>query len=139
MNSLARLVDLVNRTQLPTLVQSSDASEPCILMPLHVYERLSKGDPESPQYEKMTTPADHVVVPPTPIQQEEVMTLHLEDLVGSHGLMQENTSESTASPQNMSMEDRFVFEGADRRILPDIRQKMPLSVSALDESGQTLA
>ncbi len=40
LSALTRLLELVQRTRLPLIVQSSDSTEPCVVLPLSLYERL---------------------------------------------------------------------------------------------------
>ena len=46
-SALDRLVAVAARTGLPTIVSSTDAAEPCVLVPLSVYERLVGVAPSS--------------------------------------------------------------------------------------------
>ena len=85
MNQLDRLVELVNRTQLPTVVQSSDAQASCVVVPFALYERLSLGG--FLQVESLNQPTSTSVEPPTvqskpsSIQEDPKTPLSLQDLL----------------------------------------------------------
>lgn len=146
MTSLARLLELVHRTQLPTVVQISDVSEPCVILPLGVYERLigtavlaapvrlaDPLDERSFSLEGMLSEAS------APLVEEPRTALCLQDLLQPQREISTYSGLSAVLPQSESIEDRFAFEGIDVRILPRIKQKEPSSEATLDGSGQTLA
>jgi hypothetical protein len=114
MISLDRLLALVNRTRLPTLVQSSDSGEPCVVLPLSVYEQLAGGMSEAPTSPLETTTLSRVEEKPS----EPQVGLRLQDLLQSREALEPVSRLSATLPQVESLEDYFVFEGEEMRILP---------------------
>ena len=162
--SLDRLVALVGRTGLPTILSSEEGGEPCVVLPLSVYERLAGGgstgqDPvpsQAPSQTKTAQAQESVVasqtesvsnpvfslhafsLPPTPQTQptEEPKSddLRLQDLFQAPDL-----AISANSPQPAVPSDKFVFDGKEIRIMPQITQKTANIGFGLDGFEQTLA
>jgi hypothetical protein len=153
--ALTRLFELVHRTRLPLIVQSSDASEPCVVLPLSVYEKLVGGAPEIligdesqplPVADPQVSLADFM----TPVSNrsftmssgtldhselESGNSLRLQDLLQVQAEIPVKSTVSAVLPQMGSVEDRFAFDGLDVRILPKTRQKIGDMQDALDGSG----
>ena len=161
MNSLARLLELVQRTQLPLIVQPSDSTEPCVLVPLSVYEqfagtttvradridqRLHEGVGDSGETdlalliqsasEPSLLSAMLDSVPPVEAKAVEDANpgLQLQDLLRQTADPAPKPVLSPTSPQVEAMEDRFAFDGLDVRILPKSSKKNPSGLGGLDES-----
>lgn len=161
--SLDRLVALVGRTGLPTMISSEEGGEPCVVLPLSVYERLAGGglaDQNSvsqapsqaktnqdhqpayvPEAESVTTPAFSLQafsLPPTPntqpVEEAKSEDLRLQDLFQAPDL-----AISSNSPQSAVPSDKFVFDGNEIRIMPQITQKTANIGFGLDGFEQTLA
>lgn len=158
--SLDRLVALVGRTGLPTVVSSEEGGEPCVLLPLAVYERLTAGVPltdlakasaEPPSVRDFLvaiSPAEptptptlslHAFsLPPTPkslpVEETKVEGLHLNDL-----FQPPTQTPSSISPRSGVLSDEFVFDGKEMKILPHFTQKTANIGFGLDGFEQTLA
>ncbi len=157
--ALTRLLELVHRTRLPLIVQSSDTSEPCVVLPLSVYEKLVGGvsealgvdepqslpiaEPQASLADFMTPASDRSFVTssgaPDRSELESRNSLRLQDLLQVQAEIPTKSPVSAILPQVGSVEDRFTFDGLDVRILPKTRQKIGDMQDALDENGQTLA
>ncbi len=157
--ALTRLLELVHRTRLPLIVQSSDASEPCVVLPLSVYEKLVGGVSEVlggdesqslPMAEPQASLADFLIPASdrsvTPLsgaldrsELESRNSLRLQDLLQVQAEIPAKSPVSAVLPQVGSVEDRFAFDGLDVRILPKTRQKIGDMQDVLDGNGQTLA
>lgn len=143
MNQLDRLVELVNRTQLPTVVQSSDAQASCVVVPFALYERLSLGG--FLQVESLNQPTSTSVEPPTvqskpsSIQEDPKTPLSLQDLLHTTAPIPSPTLQTSPTPQIEALEDRFAFDGDEARILPQLKQKSGLGNPASEPFGPTLA
>ncbi len=137
MNQLDRLVELVNRTQLPTVVQSSDAQASCVVVPFALYERLSQGGfPHQPEPLNRSTPASVEV----PASAEDLKTtLSLQDLLHTAAPISPPPVPTSPTPQIEALEDRFAFDGGEVRILPQMKQKSGLGNPASGPFGPTLA
>ncbi len=141
MTSLARLLELVRRTQLPMIVQSSEMDEPCVLLPLAVYERLA-GSSLVLTPEQIPTPsnlgdASRSSVSSQPGQEVVERSsegLRLQDLLQLQGSDAYPATLSSLFPQPESIEDRFAFDGLDVRIVPNLKQKNLSRLDTLDES-----
>ncbi len=164
MNPLARLLELVQRTQLPLIVQPSDSTEPCVLVPLSVYEQLTGtisdrtdrieeklsegvGDGGSNLGMDLASFIQPVSEPsllsamlgPIPsvgakTPQEPNPSLQLQELLRQTPDPLPKQALSPIFPQVEAMEDRFAFDGLDVRILPKSSKKNPSGLGGLDES-----
>lgn len=154
MNSLDRLLELVRRTQLPTIIRSTEGDEACVVLPLTLYERLSGGiasevsqkgaAPEvgrlSAEPQSETDPFLETLFGSIPSKragtalEEGESSVRLQDLLGQSKQIEGYSAVSAAFPQKGGLEDRFAFDGLDIRILPHSRQKMSLEQDSLDES-----
>lgn len=143
MNQLDRLVELVNRTQLPTVVQSSDAQTSCVVVPFALYERLSRAT--LVQTESLNQPTPESIETPT-IRSEPAIVpeapktpLRLQDLLHTASPVATPAVPAPLTPQIEALEDRFAFDGDEVRILPQLKQKSGLGNPASEAVGPTLA
>ena len=146
MNSLDRLLELVRRTQLPTIIRSTEGEEACVVLPLALYERLSGGiaseatrQSSAPEVEQLSAEPQSEADPfletlfgsipskraGTALEEGE-SSVRLQDLLGLNQQTGVYSGVSAAFPQKEDLEDRFAFDGLDFRILPHSRQKMTI-------------
>lgn len=151
MTPLDRLLELVHRTQLPTLIQPSESGEPCVVLPLGVYEQLVKGktvstdqQPKERLDQAEVPPSTLVEIPltfselPQPVEQPKG-GIRLQDLLHTQAPAGSITPMLSTRPQIETLEDRFVFDGYDAKILPQIKQKKGFEDGVSDPFGPTLA
>ncbi len=150
MTSLDRLLELVHRTQLPTVIQSPESGEPCILLPLAVYEQLVNGrtvstsrvkEPPTQREELPSTLVEMSLAFSEPSQsvEEPREGLRLQDLLHIQTPADATSSIFPTRPQIEALEDRFAFDGPDTRILPQMKQKQGFGNGASGSSEPTLA
>ena len=154
MHSLDRLLALVRRTQLPTIIRSTEGEEACVVLPLALYERLSGGIASEGTQQGSASEAGQVFAEPQSEADPFLETLfgsipskkagtaleagessvRLQDLLGQNQQTEGYSAVSAAFHQKGDLADRFAFDGLDVRILPHSRQKMSLEQDSLDES-----
>lgn len=158
MNQLERLLALVQKTGLPTIIPGNDGRDDCVLLPLEEYERVVGGlshhltasvapvQVAQAFKEEARISLEAFQEPPVPevsVDQPSISALSLQDLLRPRTdldpVSTPTSTQSSISPQASSLEDRFVFDGPETKILPQTRQKSSIESSALDEFGQTLA
>lgn len=144
MNQLDRLVELVNRTQLPTVVQSSDAQASCVVVPFALYERLSQGGfpHQSEPLNRLTPTSVEVSAARSElpaIVEDPKTPLSLQDLLHTAAPVPPPPVPTSPTPQIEALEDRFAFDGGEVRILPQLKQKSGLGNPASGPFGPTLA
>ena len=146
MVSLERMLELVRRTGLPMVIPSVDEGEPCILMPLRIYEELGGGGTSSgsalPTLSRSADGRpkfDADAARSMRISTEAPIALSLQDLLQESAPVVQSSVSIVSRLQDEGLEDRLAFDGEDAKIFPQTRQKTPTTQPMLDQSGPTLA